>query len=242
MGLRVSGYYSLCTVKTGSFGDASVGYFGGWSLKGKAPGVKPLRKRRGSADSKHGFEDQEEELKEEEKKDQERLQSMAMFPKRGNTNVFAAGSDDYRAYAWEIPPVDILMDYRKPLRPYSYWNSGKMSDVYYVTNAGEAYLPAQITAESFVCSNHRSIVNSVLFHPRLPMVATAGVEKVVRLFSPFPFNNDGKSFDLCIFLQGLLTDMVLKGENPLEANPRTFRPRRSLMDDLVEESTEEDVA
>ena len=41
----------------------------------------------------------------------------------------------------------------------------------------------------FTLKSHRSIVNSVLFHPHLPLIYTAGVEKLVRIFSPFPFSN-----------------------------------------------------
>lgn len=39
----------------------------------------------------------------------------------------------------------------------------------------------------FTLKSHRSIVNSLIFHPHLPLIYTAGVEKLVRIFSPFPF-------------------------------------------------------
>ena len=33
-------------------------------------------------------------------------------------------------------------------------------------------------------------MNSVVWHPHQPMIITAGVEKVIRIFSPFPFADD----------------------------------------------------
>jgi hypothetical protein len=35
----------------------------------------------------------------------------------------------------------------------------------------------------------RSIINNLVFHPDLPLIATSGVEKTVRVFSPFPLSN-----------------------------------------------------
>ena len=52
-----------------------------------------------------------------------------------------------------------------------------------------------IPKEDFTLKGHRSIVNSVLFHPDQPIIVTAGVEKIVRQFSPFPFSTDP-----CMFL------------------------------------------
>jgi len=45
----------------------------------------------------------------------------------------------------------------------------------------------QVPNPLFTLKSHRSIVNSLLFHPHLPLIYTAGVEKLVRMFSPFPF-------------------------------------------------------
>jgi hypothetical protein len=51
-------------------------------------------------------------------------------------------------------------------------------------------LPHMIPKEDFTLQGHRSIVNSVLFHPHQPLIVTAGVEKIVRQFSPFPYSHD----------------------------------------------------
>ncbi|KAI8854075.1 hypothetical protein BC829DRAFT_241826 [Chytridium lagenaria] len=56
---------------------------------------------------------------------------------------------------------------------------------------GKFHLPVELGSEDFTVEGHRSIVNSVLFHPQLPIIATAGVEKIVRLHSPFPMLNSG---------------------------------------------------
>ncbi len=50
--------------------------------------------------------------------------------------------------------------------------------------------PQVIQKESFTLKPHRSIVNSTLFHPHFPLIFTAGVEKIVRQFSPFPYPSD----------------------------------------------------
>lgn len=47
-------------------------------------------------------------------------------------------------------------------------------------------MPKELSRPAFRLNGHRSIVNTVLFHPRLLHVVTAGVEKVIILHSPTP--------------------------------------------------------
>uniref|UniRef100_A0A7S0ZK67 Uncharacterized protein n=1 Tax=Timspurckia oligopyrenoides TaxID=708627 RepID=A0A7S0ZK67_9RHOD len=46
--------------------------------------------------------------------------------------------------------------------------------------------PSAVHKSAYVLDAHRSIVNTIKFHPILPIVATAGIEKVVRLWSSLP--------------------------------------------------------
>ncbi|KAJ3109888.1 hypothetical protein HDU96_007089 [Phlyctochytrium bullatum] len=97
--------------------------------------------------------------------------------------VFASGSDDFRCYGWTIPAVAALKDRRKTFRDVAVSTDSR---VLWHTEDGSSYEPFEINREDFALEGHRSIVNSVIFHPHLPIIATAGVEKLVRLHSPYP--------------------------------------------------------
>ncbi|KAJ3193707.1 hypothetical protein HK101_004336 [Irineochytrium annulatum] len=138
------------------------------------------------------------------------------------STLFAMGSDDFRAYVWEIPPVGELLERRKEV--------GKVGEcrppdcVEVIGPKKRRYVPCMIEEERFALQGHRSIVNSVVFHPHLPLIATAGVEKVVRLFAPFPLTSD------CVDAPAL---------RPVSSNPR---PRSLFQDDRHEETMEEDIS
>ncbi|KAG0143602.1 hypothetical protein CROQUDRAFT_661046 [Cronartium quercuum f. sp. fusiforme G11] len=98
------------------------------------------------------------------------------------TPYFAAGSDDFRCYGWKLPPLDELKERRVRVNNTSSWLTGSGSET---TGYGRnpITIPAQIDEPSFILSGHRSIPNSVAFHPIFPFVCTAGVEKVVKIHS-----------------------------------------------------------
>lgn len=51
-------------------------------------------------------------------------------------------------------------------------------------------LPTVVNRPAFRLEGHSSIVNSAMIHPTLPLVATSGVEKIVKLHTPTPFTNE----------------------------------------------------
>lgn len=73
-----------------------------------------------------------------------------------------SGSDDFKLYAWKIPKM--ISD--RELTP--------SSESLYVNEA------------DIVLSGHRSIVNQVRYNYRNGMIASSGVEKVIKLWSVFP--------------------------------------------------------
>ncbi|KAJ3024460.1 UNVERIFIED_CONTAM: hypothetical protein HDU68_008149 [Siphonaria sp. JEL0065] len=114
--------------------------------------------------------------------------------------VFSVGSDDRRAYVWEVPNKEFLVSKRVDVDPArDFGGSGgldkRQAAIAFVGDKGEKKVPYEVEEEAFSVGEHRSIVNSVLFHPSLPLIVTAGVEKIVRVFSPFPFSNYNETLE-----------------------------------------------
>ncbi|GAA6048581.1 hypothetical protein JCM3770_002039 [Rhodotorula araucariae] len=85
----------------------------------------------------------------------------------GRGLYYAAGSDDFRAYVWAVPSVEALREGRRAV--------------------GEKDLGDRVAAiapASQILTGHRSVVNTALFHPALPVLYTAGVEKLVVRHAP----------------------------------------------------------
>ncbi|KAI8926337.1 WD40-repeat-containing domain protein [Entophlyctis helioformis] len=104
-----------------------------------------------------------------------------------------AGSDDFCAYGWAVPPVDEMLDAQSArisstLSTASAETNGSRDIMFY--NKGTRISTHVVQAASFALCGHRSIVNSVAAHPTLPLIATSGVEKCFRLFAPFPLDAD----------------------------------------------------
>ncbi|KAG9015677.1 hypothetical protein FRB90_004466 [Tulasnella sp. 427] len=87
------------------------------------------------------------------------------FRSNGGVTYYTAGSEDFRAYVWKIPPAEHLKDQRRGMTT-GEWLSGRNGE-----NAG--------------VYGHSSIVNTALFHPTLPLLATSGIERFIRLHRPF---------------------------------------------------------
>ncbi|KAM0749674.1 WD40 repeat-like protein [Meredithblackwellia eburnea MCA 4105] len=112
---------------------------------------------------------------------------------------YTAGSDDFRAYVWSVPPLHVLKDRRyysgssKPQKTErgNYIAFTKLTEE---PEDEERYsVPTQVFEPSAVLQGHRSIVNTALFHPTLPLIFTSGVEKVIFAHSGSPFNPDTQS-------------------------------------------------
>ncbi|WFC95184.1 hypothetical protein MBRA1_001831 [Malassezia brasiliensis] len=105
---------------------------------------------------------------------------------------YVTGSDDFRAYGWEIPPVEELVARRESMSFSSWLGDDKkgVDRVWFRTedadNQPHVVCPPDLDTPSFTLEGSRSIVNSALCHPTLPMIATAGIERVVRLHFATP--------------------------------------------------------
>ncbi|KAI5897082.1 WD40 repeat-like protein [Schizophyllum commune H4-8] len=98
---------------------------------------------------------------------------------------YAAGSDDFRGYVWRIPSVEELLEGREEVRREEGVPEGVIAYAGPGTNS-KAYIPVALTKPVCQLTGHTSIVNSTLFHPTLPHIATAGIERDVLLHGPTP--------------------------------------------------------
>ncbi|KAJ7643764.1 WD40 repeat-like protein [Roridomyces roridus] len=90
--------------------------------------------------------------------------------------LYVAGSDDFRAYVWDVPSVEALK-VRREVVPYDEWEAGAggADEAFAQQSTSARYLPAQLSPSSHL-GGHASIVNTVVVHPRMMLVATAGIE------------------------------------------------------------------
>ncbi|KAJ3300968.1 hypothetical protein HDU76_005942, partial [Blyttiomyces sp. JEL0837] len=170
--LRRRGYSSVCTLKTAAFGERGVGYFG----KGSVMVGDSL-----------GDEDHDGMFGGNSNTQESRRPVRYQYP-GSQTQLFGVGSDDFRAYVWEVPSAKVLKASRKIVNRFEDQEFDD-SVVSFWSKDGSKVVPVELNQEAFSLEGHRSIVNSISFHPRLPMIATAGVEKLVRVFSPWEFSD-----------------------------------------------------
>lgn len=105
---------------------------------------------------------------------------------------YFAGSDNNTAYGWKIPSLEELQQsqtiYWKSSSPQTQSNIPEITVLSNQTSlVPDAYRlidPLHINKPVFTLRNHRSIVNSVVCHPTLPIIVTAGVQKTVSIWSP----------------------------------------------------------
>lgn len=98
----------------------------------------------------------------------------------GGKDLFLSGSDDFSGFVWQLPS--------------SYNQFASSPDTERLTEVGFAHdggvhFPPVLRRADHVLLGARSITNSAMFHPTLPWVFTAGVEKVVRLHSAIPLDD-----------------------------------------------------
>ncbi|PLW52472.1 hypothetical protein PCANC_10609 [Puccinia coronata f. sp. avenae] len=99
-----------------------------------------------------------------------------------DSTYFAGGSDDFRCYGWKIPSVAEMESQRCEIKSVSDWPGEATVDT--CAYGSKIYtVPVSISKPSIKLHGHRSIPNSVLFHPYLPLVCTSGVEKLVKVHS-----------------------------------------------------------
>ncbi|KAH8929778.1 WD40 repeat-like protein [Atractiella rhizophila] len=119
------------------------------------------------------------------------------FGSVGDRLLFAAGSDNYDAFVWEVPPVSQLKTLRQEV-DFEAWmkdetfNDPKNETAFAVQKYTNRFLPARLPAHERL-TPHRSIVNNVIFHPTLPYLFTSGIEKRIIAHSPLEFSNPHRS-------------------------------------------------
>ncbi|KAJ6611391.1 WD40-repeat-containing domain protein, partial [Mycena sp. CBHHK59/15] len=96
--------------------------------------------------------------------------------------LYAAGSDDFRAYVWALPSPAELTAQRTVISS-AEWSAGEHAGVVAFAEhpTGSRYVPAQLDTPLARLGGHQSIVNTVLVHPRMLLAVTAGVEAGVVL-------------------------------------------------------------
>ncbi|KAF9645772.1 WD40 repeat-like protein [Thelephora ganbajun] len=97
---------------------------------------------------------------------------------------YGAGSDDFRGYVWKIPETPMLLEQRKEIGVDRWPLEGDETIAFAKSVHGIRYQPVSLSQPLFRLNGHKSIVNSVLFHPSLLHIVTAGIERHVILHSP----------------------------------------------------------
>jgi len=109
---------------------------------------------------------------------------------------YGAGSDDFRGYVWKIPETQMLLEQRKEIDVGRWMLEGDETIAFTKSPRGTRYQPVSLSRPLFRLNGHKSIVNSVLFHPSLLHIATAGIERHIILHSPTKSSPCAKSLGL----------------------------------------------
>jgi len=99
-----------------------------------------------------------------------------------DSTYFAGGSDDFRCYGWKLPSITDMENQRHEVAKLSDWLNETTLDTCAYGNK-TITVPMTISKPSLKLHGHRSIPNSLIFHPYLPLVCTSGVEKLVKVHS-----------------------------------------------------------
>ncbi|WAR60465.1 hypothetical protein PtB15_9B404 [Puccinia triticina] len=99
-----------------------------------------------------------------------------------DSTYFAGGSDDFRCYGWKLPAISEMESKRHEVERLSDWMNETTADTFAYGNK-TITVPVTISDTSLKLHGHRSIPNSLIFHPYLPLICTSGVEKLVKVHS-----------------------------------------------------------
>ncbi|KAJ3335198.1 hypothetical protein HDU93_006202 [Gonapodya sp. JEL0774] len=96
---------------------------------------------------------------------------------------FTCGSDDFRGYVWQIPTVSHMRQNTRTML-----EQEDPTEIYFCSSGRNGLpttytRPHTISRALWVLPQHRSIVNSSIWHPTMPWVITSGVEKFIRVHS-----------------------------------------------------------
>jgi hypothetical protein len=115
--------------------------------------------------------------------------------------LVATGSDDYGLYLWQVPDADSAHDTASshPVVPLFVRKRETDAEIYENVHSGyectyskptNLYVPKA----DRVMRGHRSIVNQVRYNHSYAMLASCGVEKIIKLWSPFEWKSDDREF------------------------------------------------
>ncbi|TIB85311.1 WD40 repeat-like protein [Wallemia mellicola] len=172
-------------------------------------------------------------------------------------DYFATGSDDFRGYVWKIPPVSRLLEGRREvsneslLEGFENGSFGQYRSVFSKSKDEDVCIPTIVNRPAFRLEGHASIVNSAMIHPTLPLVATSGVEKIIKMHTPTPFTNNLEAKETPKsrkmgnetrssrrdFLMALLTSPYENEEGTVEEDPLTL----NFFDSLLRRDQEVDI-
>lgn len=104
-----------------------------------------------------------------------------------NDKFVISGSDDFNIYLWDLP--ECLNDPRQidtNYIDYSALNKYQRTTLREVSMSSSSdYIPRA----SHILEGHRSIVNNIISHPVYPLLCSTGVEKILKLWSPYPIHS-----------------------------------------------------
>ncbi|GAA6015695.1 hypothetical protein JCM11491_002448 [Sporobolomyces phaffii] len=111
--------------------------------------------------------------------------------REGQGLFYAAGSDDFGVYVWEVPSREKMELGRRSMTfGDGHWPSGAEGIGYLSPSTSSSpaslTLPHSLSEPSSVLRAHRSIANTTLYHPTLPYLYSCGVEKTIVRHSPAP--------------------------------------------------------
>lgn len=103
-------------------------------------------------------------------------------------SIYCAGSDDFRVYAWTIPPKEALKQATRYSGRDLWLSETGESKMGYATpdDSKVIAIPPSLSQPVFRLGEHRSIVNTAAFHPVLPLIFTSGVENHIQMHAIRP--------------------------------------------------------
>jgi WD repeat-containing protein 22 len=162
-------------------------------------------------------------------------------PGMDEDDMYGAGSDDFRAYVWKIPPLMDLQGLRKEITPHDWYTREWPDTVAFAEGKWESrYVPVEISTPLARLNGHKSIVNSVAIHPSLLHVATSGVERQIILHSPTPSSPAVQNLLPTPLTVRMLQPQDLEGQRTfLRA---LFGPHLTLHEDEEDEGEDETIS
>ncbi|KAF7796301.1 hypothetical protein EIP86_007478 [Pleurotus ostreatoroseus] len=107
-------------------------------------------------------------------------------PGLDSDEYYSAGSDDFCAYVWKVPGVEELRLARETVSANRWKSLGEERIAFTAFPTKDRHIPVDLSTPLARLAGHKSIVNTALFHPHLPLLLTAGVERHIFIHSPTP--------------------------------------------------------